>query len=205
MAQPFFDEFTCLLPDIRGRGKSVSRDPKDHSWNQYADDVIGLLQENKIEEAVLIGVSMGAGLGIATALRSPDRVSALALISSPYAGAESGWTPSQLSVQTGVLKTAERILQGKQDEAFPSGEVPEKWGRHDLVSIAAAIAGLGLSQPFKRAEELRSIGVPVFIAQGNDDLHPAEIGAMYESSFPNIRQPGERPLKEGLQAFLSEI
>ena len=32
-----------ILPDVRGYGKSVCRDPERHTWRQYADDVASLL------------------------------------------------------------------------------------------------------------------------------------------------------------------
>lgn len=205
MAQPLLEKFKCLIPDLRGRGKSVCADEHKHSWPQYSEDVIALLDEADAETAVLIGVSMGAGLAIASTLRHPERIRALALVSSPYAGSEAGWTPGQLEIQTTVLETARRVTALGPERAFPSGEVPEKWRRHDLMSIAAAITGMGLAQPFEDRDQLGSIKAPVFIASGSDDLHPAEVSALYESSFGSTSSDDVGSLSERLAAFLAGV
>jgi pimeloyl-ACP methyl ester carboxylesterase len=73
-----------LRYDRRGFGRSVGRyDP-----NEAVDDLIALLDAAGIERACLVGMSQGARVAIHTAIRAPDRVSALVLDGAPWFEAE---------------------------------------------------------------------------------------------------------------------
>lgn len=50
---------TVVLPDIRGYGRSVCTDPARHTWAQYADDVIALLDHLGVRRAVVGGAGLG--------------------------------------------------------------------------------------------------------------------------------------------------
>lgn len=105
------DDRVVLAPDVRGRGASVCRDRALHSWDRYVDDLWTLLDFNDIEAATIVGVSLGAGVGIAAALQRPERVQGLVLWASPYRGAEAGWDDRQRESQATVLVKAEDVLQ----------------------------------------------------------------------------------------------
>jgi 3-oxoadipate enol-lactonase len=73
---------TVVLFDSRGVGRSHwgGVDP-DYSTELLADDVVGLLDVLGIEQATLVGLSMGGGVAQMCALRHPERVAALVLVS----------------------------------------------------------------------------------------------------------------------------
>lgn len=179
---------TLITPDIRGRGRSICPDASLHTWIQYADDVIAFLDKLAFARAAIGGVSLGTGIALATAMRHPDRVSALVLHSSVYAGEEKGWLPSQKPLQKQVLATARQVSEGGFDAL--DNEAPEstaKWMRHDEQSVSAALLGLGLSQPFNDAEDLRKITHPTLVIRGFDALHPPEVSELYMDSIPQAR------------------
>lgn len=66
----------CLIPDGRGFGLSSTHGP--HSVEQYADDVVALLDHLGIARAVICGLSMGGYVAMALWRRHPTRVGALA-------------------------------------------------------------------------------------------------------------------------------
>ena len=43
LARSLTDQYTVVLPDVRGYGRSICTDPGRHTWNNYADDVTALL------------------------------------------------------------------------------------------------------------------------------------------------------------------
>ena len=174
------DNHTVVTPDIRGRGRSLCRDASLHSWDQYTSDVISILDSLSAERAVIGGVSLGAGIALATALRFPERVDALILHSNVYAGEKKGWLPSQREAQEGVMRKAELIANG---ELLPEA----KWERHDPESIAAAIRGLGWTQPFRDETELARIECPALVLPGADEMHLSEVSQMYSEIIPKSR------------------
>jgi 3-oxoadipate enol-lactonase len=174
------DVQTVVTPDVRGRGRSICRDPSLHSWQQYALDVVSILDLLSLDRAVVGGVSLGAGIALATALRNPGRVDALILHSNVYAGETTGWLPSQKEAQEGVFEKAQQIADG---EVLAEA----KWQRHDSESIAAAISGLGWTQPFLDEKELANIECPALVLPGADAMHLPEVSQMYLERIPNSR------------------
>lgn len=72
--QPFYAEgYRCLLPDYRGHGRTKSASLE---WNsaQIAEDMIGLLDNLKIDKVNLLGYSTGGGVAYYMAARHPERV-----------------------------------------------------------------------------------------------------------------------------------
>lgn len=68
-----FEERRVVAPDARGHGGT--RAP-ERSY-RLCDDVVELLDALQIERAVLVGLSMGGGTAVDTALEHPDRVAGL--------------------------------------------------------------------------------------------------------------------------------
>lgn len=75
-----------VLFDSRGAGRSYSGQVVDgYTTELLADDVVALLDVLDIDKATLVGLSMGGGVAQMCALRHPDRVAALVLVStSPH-------------------------------------------------------------------------------------------------------------------------
>ncbi|MET0399599.1 MAG: alpha/beta hydrolase [Longimicrobiaceae bacterium] len=47
LAQRVADPHIVVLPDVRGYGRSICTDESRHTWAQYADDVIALLDHSR--------------------------------------------------------------------------------------------------------------------------------------------------------------
>ena len=74
--------------DLRGRGDS-DKPESDYGLPTHASDVVRVLDHLGLEDAVLLGHSMGAFVAIKTALASPDRVRALVLLDGGWPRVES--------------------------------------------------------------------------------------------------------------------
>lgn len=73
--------YTCLTFDHRGHG--ATRDlPDDPGAAAYAEDLVGLLDHLGIQQAAIVGQSMGGWTAVGFAEVYPDRVSALVLANS---------------------------------------------------------------------------------------------------------------------------
>lgn len=77
----FHDDYRCVVPDQRSFGRS--EDVDDAGLAALADDLVALLDHLGIDEAALVGHSMGGWPVGSVATRHPDRVAALVLAASP--------------------------------------------------------------------------------------------------------------------------
>ena len=77
---------TVILPDVRGYGRSICREPERHTWESYADDVLALLDHLGLERAHVGGAGMGSGIAVRVRLSAPARIAGLVLISPEHRG-----------------------------------------------------------------------------------------------------------------------
>jgi 3-oxoadipate enol-lactonase len=180
LAHQLADCHIVVLPDIRGYGRSVCADPSRHTWAQYSDDIIALLDHLGVRRAILGGAGLGTTISLRTAVAYPDRVHALVLISvenieddeakeaeiafmDAFAarvrseGIEAAWEP--------ILGNLAPIIGAMVREAIP---------RSDPASIAAA-AAIGHDRSFRCIEELAAVTVPTLIFPGIDQRHPTAL------------------------------
>lgn len=73
------DGVRFLAPDLRGRGRS-NQLPGPYGMPQHADDLAATLDHFGVEQALVVGHSMGAFVSVVMSHRHPDRVSELVLI-----------------------------------------------------------------------------------------------------------------------------
>ncbi len=73
------EEYELVGVDLRGRGDS-EKPATGYGLVAHAGDVVRVLDHLGLEDAVLVGHSMGAFVGLQVALSNPDRVRALALL-----------------------------------------------------------------------------------------------------------------------------
>jgi pimeloyl-ACP methyl ester carboxylesterase len=83
----YFQTFTfaqtnqCVVIDERGHGRS-DKPQQGYAIKEMAADVVAVLDELKINKAILVGNSIGGMLAMQTNLDNPDRVSANVIVSS---------------------------------------------------------------------------------------------------------------------------
>ena len=192
LAELLSDLHTVVMPDVRGYGRSVCRDPKRHTWDQYADDVVALLDHLGMEHATIGGAGLGATITMRCAIAHAPRVRAAILISvedieddaakareiefmDAFAvrvrseGIEAGWAP--------ILNDLAPLIGALVRDAIP---------RSDPESIAAA-AAIGRDRSFRSVRELSAITVPTLIFAGSDWRHPPALALELARLLPQGR------------------
>jgi pimeloyl-ACP methyl ester carboxylesterase len=102
----------ALRYDLRGFGQSVCR---EHVPYKHADDLLTILDAEKIERCDLVGASMGGSIALNFALDHPERVRHLVLISPGLAGWERSdeWQAQMHAIEAlarnGDLQAAKRL------------------------------------------------------------------------------------------------
>ena len=78
----FVGRYSVLTLDHRGFARSVCA-PEQFSAKHFSDDLLTIMDAEKIESAILVCQSMGGWTGLSTALDHPERVRALVMSHTP--------------------------------------------------------------------------------------------------------------------------
>jgi len=182
-----------LAPDLRGFGASVGAPgagftpgsaPEVPSIDDYAGDVLDLLDQMAVKEAVFAGLSMGGYVAFAILRRAPDRCRGLVLADTrpgadgPEARANRDRT-LELLAQAGPAGIADAMLPRLlgattlRDQPEVVGKVRALIGSQRAEAIGGAL--LRLKTRPDSTDLLASIRCPVLLVVGADDvLTPVE-------------------------------
>lgn len=172
-----------ILPDNRGVGRS-SKPPGPYTASLLAADTVGLLDALEIEQAVILGHSMGGFVAQALALEYPQRVRSLILAATNFGGPRHvPITPAAMAVLTDTtVDPVTRFRNGLDVSTAPGfaarqPEVIAAWlawrlaNPIDAAGYQAQLAiGLGLlSEEACFEHRLPSITAPALILFGAHD------------------------------------
>ena len=160
-----------IAVEMQGHGRTADI-KRDMSFENLADDVAALLDHLKIPSADVIGYSMGGGVAMQTAIRHPEKVRKVVVISAVFR--YDGWVKEGRDALPNI--TAE-VFKGSPVEAeykrlSPTpNEFPE-FVRH-LISSAARPYDFG-------ADKIKATKAPMFFIHGDaDGVRFEHIAEMY--------------------------
>jgi pimeloyl-ACP methyl ester carboxylesterase len=81
------------MVEMQGHGRTADIQP-EMSYESFADDVAALLDYLKIDQADVLGYSMGGGVAMQVAIRHPDKVRRVVSISAVFR--HDGWVREAL-------------------------------------------------------------------------------------------------------------
>lgn len=198
--------YKTITYDNRGHGNSRKLyDTNLYFAHEMAEDAKRLLDHLGIERAPVLGYSMGARIAAFLAVAHPVRISCEV------------WGGMGLNLITG-LGDSEEIIEALTAETL--GEVRGKTGRqfrifadHNKADRAALAACMVSSREPMAATRVRSIGMPVLVANGaEDDMAgpPEPLATMLPQGealvIPrrdHMRATGDPEFKRGTLAFLA--
>ena len=187
------DSVWAIVYDVRGHGKSSVGDGQ-YSIEFFVDDLIGLLDHLKIEQAVACGLSMGGYISLRAVERHPERFKGLILCD----------TRSSADTKEGKIKRADAIksIKALGVDEFADGfvksilaeETFEKNVRvaevlrtmihsNDHVGICGTL--LALAARTDTTDALTKITMPVLILVGeHDKLASPEVSHLMHEKIP---------------------
>jgi proline iminopeptidase len=208
-----------ILLDLRGTGDSaIPADPSSYRCDRLVDDVLALQDHLGLASADVLGHSAGANIAVQYALRHPNRVGRLVLVTP--SGRSVGLEPDPamrreiVSLRQGepwfkdAAAAFERVAAGGGAEEDWAAVAPFSYGRWDAAArahdaageehtneeAAVAFAADGAFDPDATRSGLADLRTPVLVIGGSLDLQrPPAVTAEFAALFANSRlvvQPG---------------
>jgi pimeloyl-ACP methyl ester carboxylesterase len=177
--------------DARGHGKSDKpRGP--YSIAMFADDVAKVIEKVGARPAHVIGISMGAMIGLELTARDPGSVRTLIAINSPAAVVprtlKDRWQIFQrfaVSRAFGMRKMGEIIagrLFPKPDQEPLRALFIERWAGNDKEAYMASLRAI---VGWSVEDRLSQIRCPVLVVAGDRDYYPLEEKRKYVAKLKN--------------------
>jgi pimeloyl-ACP methyl ester carboxylesterase len=200
--------------DARGHGQSSpAPDSRAYEYSDLVDDLEAALDAFGIERAVIAGASMGAHTALALALRAPERVGGLVVITPAYQPGEvndperlARWDALAAGLRQDGIEGFVRAYGEPAADPRWHGTV-EKVIRQRLAlhahpgAVADALEVVPRSRPFDSLQDLRAIRVPTVVVASGDEAdpgHPQAIGELYAGLISSARlvtdPPGNSPV-----------
>jgi len=197
--------------DARGHGASdPAPTPEAYGYEDLAQDLLWVLDQAGMEQAVLAGASMGAHTAIRLALDHPERVAGLVVITPAYdpeswPGNLERWDALSAGLRKGGV---DGFVEAYGDEG------PEKWrstlqtvlrqrlsAHEHQAAVADALRAVPRSRPFASRDDLTRIAAPTVVVADRDEPdpgHPLAVGEVYASLIPGARlvveEEGQSPI-----------
>lgn len=160
-----------IAVEIQGHGRTADI-PREISYENLAGDVAALLDHLTIPRADLIGYSMGGAVAMQCAIRRPDKVRKVVVISSRFR--HDGFVKEGLDA---IAKLTADAFKGSplEDEYKKLSPTPDQFPNFVKRVVATA------SKPFDfGADKLKATEAPIFFIHGDaDGVRLAHVAEMF--------------------------
>ena len=201
VAPAFEPDFRVVLFDHVGAGGSdlSAYDPERYGTLEgYADDVLEICRELDLSDAIFVGHSVSAMIGVLAAAREPERIGKLVLVGpSPRYIDDDGYTggfsredieellQSLDSNFLGWSSTMAPVIMGNPDRPELGEELTSSFCRAD-PEIAGRFARVTFMSDNRG--DLAAVRVPTLVLQCSDDaIAPRAVGEFVADRLPDAR------------------
>lgn len=213
-----------ITVDLLGHGASDRpRDMWRYSMGQFAEQIIGLMDHLQLDEAAIMGTSLGANTALELASRAPERVRGMVIempvLDNALLASALTFTPILVALTFGepIMKLVAHGARGVPRQVLPHyGNVLLDLIRQEPGPGGALLQGLFFGRIAPHRTERRTFAMPTLVlGHRRDPVHPFSDAGMLASELPNgrllqadslveLRLSPER-LTEEIASFLDEI
>lgn len=161
----FSKQYHVYAIDTRGHGKTPRGD-MPFTIRQFADDLLGFMNEHQIEKAHMLGFSDGGNIAMVFAIHYPDRVNRL-ILNGANLNANGVKRSTQIPIEIGYRIA--RKFSGKSDSA----------------RLNAEMLGLMVNEPNVTPRELAKIQARTLVIAGTKDMIREEHTRLIAENIPD--------------------
>lgn len=211
-----------LAPDLRAHGATMLvGDRASFTFAGLTEDLTALLDRLRFPPAVVVGLSMGAGVAAALALREPARVRGLVLIRPAWLDAprppnllplvQAGHFLRRYGTKRGLARFLESRHYARVLEQSPAAaaSLAGQFSAPHAAARSVRLTDLPRSVPFGQIADLGRVGVPaVVIGARADPQHPIEIAEIWAAALPSgrlVKAPPRDTDLAGYHACLAQV
>jgi pimeloyl-ACP methyl ester carboxylesterase len=193
--------FRLLTLECRGHGETWPLGaPEQLSFDGFSDDLLGFMNFLGVEQALVGGISMGAGIALNFALRYPQRVRGLVLVRPAWLEQP---LPANLQVyariaalirQYGLVKGREVFMQSRdylevaQSLPVSAASLVKQFERPRAAEFVDLLERLPADAPNRDAAQWAQMGLPTLVlANERDPVHPLAFGQTLARAIPQAR------------------
>lgn len=148
--EPFAKHYRVIAIDTRGHGQTP-RGNAPFTIRQFAEDLLGFMDQHRIEKAHILGFSDGGNIAMVFAMAYPERVEKLIL---DGANLDAAGVKRSIQIPIEIGYRIAKIFAGKSPEAKKNAE----------------LLGLMVNDPNVKPEELARIQCPTLVIAGSKDM-----------------------------------
>lgn len=165
--------------ELQAHGHTPDRD-RPLTYESLADDIAALINHLELGKADLLGYSLGGGVAMQVAARTPNLVNRLAIVSAPYRS--DGWLPE---TRAGMAAMDPVALRESPMYPLYTSIAPDPGGWTSLVTKTRQL----LTQNYDWTAQLAKIQAPALILTAESDAlyrdHATDMVARLNTAKPN--------------------
>lgn len=219
----FKEKYKCIVFDNRGAGKS-SKPDYPYTIEMFAADTVGLMNALDIENAHILGISMGGLIAQQIVISYPEKVRSLIISSSHFGG------PNQIPMDDKTMAllialptetlSKEQAMEMRLQATFSPQFLQENrdmmeqidtWAGKHPTPVFAQVHQSSATGAFNAESELKKITAPTLILHGNNDRAvPTKNGELLAESISTsklkiIEDASHFVIIEKYEEFNSEV
>jgi len=185
-----------ITVDLLGHGSSDRpRDMWKYSMAIYGEELVALMDHLGLEEAAVMGTSLGANAALEVAARRPERLRAMVIempvLDNGLLGSALAFTPMLVALTFGepVMKLVSRATRAVPRRILPHfGNVWLDVFRQEPGPGGALLQGLFFGRIAPPRSERRTFKTPTLVlGHQRDPVHPFSDAGMLAQEMPNAR------------------
>jgi pimeloyl-ACP methyl ester carboxylesterase len=182
--------------DLRGHGRSDRpADMRAYGMRYFAEDVLGLLDHLRVDEAIVGGTSLGANATLEFASLAPDRLRGMVVempvLECALLACAIVFTPLAVALTAGepAMKALARLARMVPEDRVPwAANVLLDTVRQEPAPGAAVLQGLFAGRTAPHGSERRTFTAPTLvIGHRRDPVHPFSDAGLLADELPNAR------------------
>ena len=183
LLEPFAKTHRVIAVELQGHGRTTDTE-RPLSFETMGDDIAALLDQLTISRADIVGLSLGAAVGLRTAIQHPEKVRRLVVISSPCA--KSGWYPE---AQKGMGQVS-AVMAEHMMETSP-GRFSKQWPEPQRFPHFLDKMGKMMGASYDWSADVKNLPMPVMLVfADNDSISQKHIAEFFALLGGGVKEPG---------------